>query len=105
MFNQTSINKQVIFAIVRGIRAAQISDHGRAYVQNKKGNNYLRIDKVMHCNGKIGYKITDKTGKNIRPLINKFYMYDKSLTLAKNGGLRALWALLNATLFNHEIAK
>ena len=64
-FNSTSINKQVIHKILKACNESLSNDSGQAYVNNKHGQPFIRVKRIIKNDGKIGFQIIDKRGINL----------------------------------------
>lgn len=66
MFTSTSINHTVFQNILKASREALRNPSKVAYVQNRKGKNYLRIKVVKSIYGHLMFEVLNNKGVNIR---------------------------------------
>ena len=105
-FNKTSLNKIVVSKILNGCKDALSNDSGVSYINNKKGNPFLRIKKVIKANGKTGFEILDNNNNNIASVLRGTIITDgkgkefcgKKYTSGLNG------FMLNCIVYNHQLA-
>lgn len=81
--NKSHLNQTVLNNILKACREAQKQGF-QSYVQNKKGDNFLRVDYkkgyILNDNFiKGGFEITDSTGTNIAPHLAKLSFDGKNL--------------------------
>lgn len=66
MFTSTSINHKVFQNILKASREALRHPSNVAYVQNRKGENYLRVKVVKSIYGSRMFEVLNNKGVNIR---------------------------------------
>jgi len=96
MFNKTSINKVVVSKILKACTESLSNDSGQAYVNNRKGQPFIRVKKVKKTNGKLGFQVLDKTNKNIGPMIGRALVIEgKAETMCNNDNPHNLMNFIN----------
>lgn len=88
MFTSTSINPTVLQNILKASHKALGNPSKVAYVQNRKGENYLRVKVVKSIYGGRMFEVLNNKGRNIRgdlfAAVGKF----NSLNLHQENNLR-----------------
>ena len=85
-FNKTSINKVVVNKLLKACHESLSNQSGQAYVNNRKGQPFIRVKKVKQINGKVGFQVLDNKNKNIAMLLHDTLIADRvsnSLTTNK----------------------
>jgi len=105
MFNKTSVNKIVTCKILAACRATLSNESGVSYVANKKGNNFLRVKRVVSKAGKIGFEVLGKDNKNVGQAISHALISDRKAQLfAGHDSPRGIVNfIMDRILYSHEI--
>jgi hypothetical protein len=105
MFNKTSLNKVVVHNILKACNTAMSNESGQSYVNNRKGNPFIRVKKVKKKDGKTGFQVLDNANKNIGPMIGRVLVIDEGATAMCNNNPHNLMHFVNEYIaFPSQIA-
>ena len=75
-FNKTSINRQVVGKVLKACTVALSNESGVSYIDNKKGQTFIRVKRIKKKDGKIGFQVLDKKNKNLASLLADAVIHD-----------------------------
>lgn len=103
MINSTAINKVVLGKVLDACTIALTNESGASYIDNRKGNPFLRVKRIVKRNGKLGFEVLDKSNKNVAKHIVAGIVSQRGFKLMGKHVYHLNEFLLNRIAYDFEI--